>query len=114
MLIKHFYNDDDETVRSLCRSDIKSTIISSKVEDVKISEWLASVGKKSEPKLLYLASRDGWDASDFHRMCDGKGATLTVVNSSGGYIFGGYTDVAWAQHKGLYGTGPLLNRFYLA
>ena len=59
-------------VRSLCRSDIESTIISSKVEDVKISEWLASVGKKSEPKLLYRASRDGWDASDFHRMCEAK------------------------------------------
>ena len=30
-------------------------------------------------------------------MCDGKGATVTVVKSSGGYIFGGYTDVAWRQ-----------------
>jgi len=30
-------------------------------------------------------------------MCDGKGATITVVKSSGGYMFGGYTDVAWSQ-----------------
>jgi len=48
------------------------------------------------PVLLYRASRDGWDASDFHGMCNGKGATVTVVKSSGGYIFGGYTDVAWS------------------
>ena len=72
------------------------------VEDEKIKEWLASAGKTSEPKLLYRASRDGWDASDFHRMCDGKGATVTVVKSSGGYIFGGYTDVAWGQSDGQY------------
>jgi len=35
-------------------------------------------------------------------MCDGKGATMTVVKSSGGYIFGGYTDVAWGQSDGQY------------
>ena len=29
-------------------------------------------------------------------MCDGKGATVTVVKSSDGYIFGGYTDIAWS------------------
>jgi len=91
----------DETARSHC-DNIDSTILSSKVEEENITEWLASAGKTSTPKLLYRASRDGWGASDFHRMCDGKGATVTVVKSSGGYIFGGYTDVAWsgrAQYK---------------
>ena len=100
MLIKHLYGDDDEMVRSLFCSDIESTIILSMVEDEKITEWLASAGKTSEPKLLYRASRDGWSASDFHRMCNGKGATVTVVKSSGGYIFGGYTDVAWGERGG--------------
>ncbi len=33
-------------------------------------------------------------------MCDVKGATVTVVKSSGGYIFVGYTDVAWGQIQG--------------
>jgi len=96
MLIKHLYGDDDEMEHSLCCSNIESTIISSMVEEEKITEWLKSAGKTSEPKLLYRASRDGWGASDFHRMCDGKGATVTVVKSSGGYIFGGYTEVAWS------------------
>ena len=62
-----------------CCSGIESTIISSMVENEKITEWLASAGKTSEPKLLYRASRDGWGASDLHRMCDGKGATVTVI-----------------------------------
>eukprot|EP00957_Ditylum_brightwellii_P211825 15366643-Ditylum_brightwellii.AAC.2 len=30
-------------------------------------------------------------------MCDDEGATVTVVKCSDGYIFGGYTDVAWGQ-----------------
>ncbi len=99
MLIKHPYGDDDEMVRSHFCSYLQSTIILSMVEDEKITEWLASAGKTEIPVLLYRASRDGWDASDFHGMCNGKGATVTVVKSSGGYIFGGYTDVAWGESK---------------
>jgi len=49
------------------------------------------------PEIAMRASCDGWTASDFHRMCDGKVATFTVVKSSDGYVFGGYSDVAWSQ-----------------
>lgn len=63
-------------------------------------EWLGSVGRESEPKLLYRASRDGWDTEDFHDKCDGKGATVVLVKSEGGYVFGGYTDVSWASSGG--------------
>jgi len=35
-------------------------------------------------------------------MCDGKGVTVTFVKSSDGYIFGGYTDVAWGGEGGVY------------
>jgi hypothetical protein len=41
------------------------------------------------------AVRDGWTAEDFHRLCDGKGATLTLVRSEAGYVFGGYTSEPW-------------------
>lgn len=34
-------------------------------------------------KLLWRASRDGFDASEFHARCDGKGATLTVILRDG-------------------------------
>jgi len=89
-----------ETCRYACEycpgaSTIDSTIISSMWQEEKIMEWLASVGKTSKPNLLFRASRDGWDASGFHRLCDGKGATVTVMKGIDGYIFGGYTDVAW-------------------
>ena len=88
---------DDETASSYCHN-MDSIILPSDVEEDNIMEWLESIGKTETPKLLYRASRDGWDSSDFHRMCDGKGATVTVVESSDGYIFGGYTDVAWGTN----------------
>ncbi|XP_022800150.1 uncharacterized protein LOC111338009 [Stylophora pistillata] len=42
----------------------------------------------------WQAKTDGWAAATFHKNCDGKGPTVTLilVNS---YIFGGYTNVSW-------------------
>ena len=44
--------------------------------------------------LCYRASRDGWSAQDFHRHCDNKGPTMTLVKVVE-YIFGGYSDEGW-------------------
>jgi len=46
-------------------------------------------------KLLYKASRDGWQGADFHSRCDNKGETVAVGRSTGGYIFGGYLGASW-------------------
>ena len=46
-------------------------------------------------KLLYRASRDGFAAADFHAKCDNHPRTLTIIKTTKGYIFGGYTSVAW-------------------
>ena len=45
-------------------------------------------------KLLYRASRDGFAASNFHAKCDNQPGTLTIIKTTKGYIFGGYTAVA--------------------
>ena len=50
--------------------------------------------------LLYRGTRDGLNAKAFHRLCDNQGPTVTVVKSSEGYIFGGYSDLAWACQAG--------------
>ena len=41
------------------------------------------------------AETDGWAVTTFHRQCDGKGPTVTIIKVSN-YIFGGYTDVSWS------------------
>ena len=49
--------------------------------------------------LLYRGSRDGFEASYFHSRCDGLPNTLTIVKSTNGNIFGGYTTIPWESIK---------------
>ena len=44
---------------------------------------------------IYEASTDGWDAKSFHRCCDKKGWTLTIVKTTEEFIFGGFTTAEW-------------------
>lgn len=57
-------------------------------------------GELPKLTLLYSGRRDGYTAADFHRLCDRKGATLTVVQSRSTdsavtYVFGGYNPHSW-------------------
>ncbi|CAF0815357.1 unnamed protein product [Adineta steineri] len=49
--------------------------------------------------LIYKATRDGFSANAFHSHCDNKGPTMTIIQSSNNYIFGGYTSVSWASSQ---------------
>ncbi|CAF1168933.1 unnamed protein product [Adineta ricciae] len=46
-------------------------------------------------KLLYKATRDGFGSTDFHRLCDNHAPTMTVIQSTNYYLFGGYANLAW-------------------
>ena len=61
-----------------------------------LQKWL---GEKCKWNLCYRASRDGWNAQDFHRQCDNKGPTVVLVKAND-CIFGGYTDQNW--NSGMY------------
>ena len=47
--------------------------------------------------LLYRGSRDGFRGSDFHSHCDNKPNTQTIVKSTSGNIFGGFTSAQWSS-----------------
>ena len=51
--------------------------------------------KTFKPKLLYRATKDGDSASIFHNKCDNIRDTLTLVKTTKGFIFGGYTSETW-------------------
>eukprot|EP01080_Neovahlkampfia_damariscottae_P005516 gene5516-9333_t len=61
---------------------------------------LKLLGGKKKYTLLYQGSKHGFAASNFHQKCDGKGATVTVVQSTSGQIFGGYNPVPWNSNGG--------------
>jgi hypothetical protein len=47
--------------------------------------------------LKYRASRDGFKGTDFHAKCNGVPNTLTVIKSTHGNIFGGFTEKQWTS-----------------
>lgn len=47
-------------------------------------------------KLRLMIIRDGFAAEEFHRHCDNKGPTLTIIKEKdGGHLFGGFISGSW-------------------
>lgn len=70
-----------------------SSLLSYKQKE-QLSDWILPNCEK-QFSLLYKLTRDGSSTSDFHSKCDNKGPTITIIQSSTGYKFGGYTSVNW-------------------
>jgi hypothetical protein len=81
----------------------KSTLISQRylpfVEiDTMIMKNYPNILKDFEEKnriLLYRGSRDGFRSSNFHEKCDNQTNTLTLIETTKDFIFGGFTPIAW-------------------
>ncbi|KAK8811274.1 hypothetical protein WA158_003009 [Blastocystis sp. Blastoise] len=93
---------------------VDSTIIKKKCFETPLVNWL---DEKKKWKLLfsylyyvflflyiYRASEHNYLASKFHRYCDNKGETVTIIKHIGKNnhmnIFGGYTDQNWESGLG--------------
>jgi hypothetical protein len=59
----------------------------------KLNEFYGKSDQRWE--LIYKATKDGFEASTFHRLCDNQGPTMVIVRSTGGYLFGGYASQSW-------------------
>ena len=55
--------------------------------------------RKIMSKLLYKASVDGDDYKIFHKKCDNKGETVTIINSEQNKLFGIYAIENWDISK---------------
>ena len=62
------------------------------IEDL-VKSWLSN--KEFKTELLYRKSRDGSTPNNFHNKCDNKGITITFIETTKGYKFGGYTELPW-------------------
>ena len=71
-----------------------SSILKDKEKIKMISNWITP-NKNIIYTQIYKATRDGGTAKDFHRLCDNKMPTLTLIESTNGYIFGGYITISW-------------------
>ncbi|KAK8805476.1 hypothetical protein WA158_002132 [Blastocystis sp. Blastoise] len=60
-----------------------------------ILNWL---GEDKKWDLLYRGTQDGFSANCFHKKCDQRGETVTIIKckiGSDSVIFGGYTSKSW-------------------
>ena len=74
-----------------------SNILKDKKEVEIISKWINPFNKIKYTQI-YKATRDGGTGYDFHRYCDFKTPTLTLIKSTNGYIFGGFTSLTWKSY----------------
>jgi hypothetical protein len=92
-IVIHLKGDGDQAKAKEMRqrrfvSPSTSVIVSgipSILKDLESKEWT----------LLYRGSRDGFSGSAFHTKCDGHSTTVTYIETTKGFIFGGFTPVAW-------------------
>ncbi|RIA96080.1 hypothetical protein C1645_872336 [Glomus cerebriforme] len=94
------------------KSRIDSRILSRK-HFVLLSNWIDKKKRDIKYNLIYRASRDGETASDFHRNCDNKGATIIVIKIKGSEKFiGGYSPIGWDSSESYkHGTDSFLFTF---
>ncbi len=65
-----------------------------KEKEKAIRNWI-NPNKELNINLIFRMSRDGSSPNDFHKLCDNKGPTLTLIETLEGYKFGGYTPINW-------------------
>ncbi|KAL7552051.1 hypothetical protein ACHAWF_015682 [Thalassiosira exigua] len=73
-----------------------SNIIKVKAIDL-LHKWLREDGSDRELHLLYRSSRDGLSPVSFHSKCDNQGCTLTVIETTDGFVLGGYSNTPWTS-----------------
>ena len=66
-----------------------------------IIKWIKEKVNKNEIKfeLIFKMKENGSDSEDFHKFCDKKGPTLTLVKTTKNKIFGGFTPLEWEKNK---------------
>ena len=71
-------------------------------EDIDLFDVLTEKLWNDDPlkfHLLYRASEHEFDPSKFHELCDKKGATLTIIKTECGKIFGGFLSRSWTSRE---------------
>ena len=64
-----------------------------------LKKWI-NQNKKITTSLLYRKSENDDTYQTFHKLCDNKGITLTLIKSKEGFIVGGYTPLNWGEDYG--------------
>jgi hypothetical protein len=83
--------------RNLKQQILNETRLESTIESRILSNLPISLKQfeKNQWNMLYRGSRDGFKGSDFHQKCNGQSNTVIIILTTKGFIFGGFTPIAW-------------------
>ena len=89
--------------RDIIPQFLKSSILKgdSKNQNL-LTNWIKQKVKKDEInfELIFKMSENGSDSKNFHEFCDNKGPTLTLISTTEGKKFGGFTPLNWKNVGG--------------
>ena len=57
-------------------------------------------------RILFKATKNGWDAKIFHQLCDNKGPTITIATLNDGRFIGAFSPISWGTVNNQYITNP--------
>ena len=77
-----------------------SVIVKDNDHVAQLHDWLNDEGSDGKFELLYRSTRDGLSASAFHSKCDNQGCTLTIIETTGGFVVVGYSNTPWKSNGG--------------
>ena len=98
------FNPDENEINKILKTIKKlgtlklDSIFDSKIEFDQnlVKTWLNN--KNFIAELLFKKSRDGSTPINFHEKRDNKGITITFIETTKGFKFGGYTEIKWKKN----------------
>jgi len=107
-----------ENVANIGKVDSKLGTISLRPSEEEFINMQLSMGHAKMGEILYIASEDGDDVAVFHEKCDEMGPTVTIIETTEGYLLGGYSDKDWSSRNEyipsslafIFATRPTLSR----
>ena len=90
-------------IKEVCPKNIDSKIVTFQHAEL-ISKWIDrleitdEIKNSYEFKLMLRGSRDGFTPEKFHKICDNKSHTVSIIKvrySNSNEILGGYNPIEW-------------------
>ena len=87
----------NENIKKINDKLFKNKIFESKIDidEELVKQWLNN--RKFKANLIFRKTEDGSKSDDFHRKCDNQGITISFIETTNGYKFGGYTELQWEK-----------------
>src|SRR6266542_1038406 len=106
-IIGYHFDPVTPPINTVLPSRINSILINSNHLSI-VASWIDKKEKsfynaENTPysfKLLYCASKNGFDAAKFHELCDNKGPTIMISKlKENGQLIGGYNPFNWQHYN---------------